>query len=272
VSEAISSLEAALGVRLLDRNAQGVEPTIYAESLLKRGQVVFDELRQGVKEIESLANPEVGEIRIACAEFLQADFVPSAIDLFAHRYPHVKFKVVPHDISSLENRELQHREVDIVLARIPRTFVHHDLNVEVLFEDPHCIVAGNSNPWTRRSDIALAELANEPWILPPSAMMHEAIRAEFESRGLQMNVSVNAASMLLRRQLLATGRYLSVLPLSLFQRESTKWRVKALKVDVQLETPPISLVTLKSRTLTPVVLRFVEHIKDVAKSIIPSAD
>src|SRR6266850_934948 len=55
VSEAIANLEAALGVRLLDRTPRGVEPTLYASALLKRGLVVFDELRQGIKEIEFLA-------------------------------------------------------------------------------------------------------------------------------------------------------------------------------------------------------------------------
>ena len=43
--EAIANLESALGVRLLDRSSRGIEPTIYATALLKRGHVVFDELR-----------------------------------------------------------------------------------------------------------------------------------------------------------------------------------------------------------------------------------
>src|SRR3954453_6756732 len=60
VSESVASLEAALGVRLLDRSPRGVEPTRYAHALLKRGHVVFDELMQGVRDIEFLANPRVG--------------------------------------------------------------------------------------------------------------------------------------------------------------------------------------------------------------------
>src|SRR5215470_13905441 len=42
VSEVIADLEHALGVRLLDRSAQGIEPTIYGDALLKRSVVVFD--------------------------------------------------------------------------------------------------------------------------------------------------------------------------------------------------------------------------------------
>src|SRR5262245_44489035 len=36
VSEVIADLESALGVKLFDRSAQGVEPTIYGDALLKR--------------------------------------------------------------------------------------------------------------------------------------------------------------------------------------------------------------------------------------------
>src|SRR5215831_8048729 len=72
VSQAIAAIEHTLGVRLLDRTSRGVEPTIYASALLRRGQAAFDELRTGVNEIESLADPGTGEVRIACGEALSA--------------------------------------------------------------------------------------------------------------------------------------------------------------------------------------------------------
>ncbi len=57
VSEVIADLEHALGVRLLDRSAQGIAPTIYGGALLKRSVVVFDELKQSIRDIEFLAAP-----------------------------------------------------------------------------------------------------------------------------------------------------------------------------------------------------------------------
>nr|AFD29749.1 CadR [Pseudomonas putida] len=273
VSEAIASLEGALGVRLLDRHAQGVESTIYADALLKRGQVIFDELMQGVNDIEFLANPEVGEIPIACAEFLSANFLPNAIGQFSQQYPHVVFSVVQQDTTTLENRELQERTVDLVLARTPRNFSDDDLNVEVLFEDPHYIVAGTSSPWAQRTNIALKDLADEPWIMPPSSIIEKFVKAEFEKRELNLNVSVNAASILLRNQLLSTGRYISVMPLSLLSGNSTQWSLKALDMeDVHMTPPPISLITLKRRMLSPVVERFVEHLRTLAKTMGPETN
>src|SRR5439155_13750804 len=66
VSEVIADLEHGLGVRLLDRSPKGVEPTTYGDALLKRTLVVFDELKQSIRDIEFLADPTTGEIRIAC--------------------------------------------------------------------------------------------------------------------------------------------------------------------------------------------------------------
>src|SRR6266550_8326105 len=64
VSAAIADLEHVIGVRLLDRGRQGVEPTEYGRALLDGGTAMFDDLRQAVKKIEFLANPKVGEVRV----------------------------------------------------------------------------------------------------------------------------------------------------------------------------------------------------------------
>ena len=61
VSKAIADLEHTVGVRLLDRSPQGVEPTAYGRALLGRSLVAFDELRQGIKDIEFLSDPTAGE-------------------------------------------------------------------------------------------------------------------------------------------------------------------------------------------------------------------
>jgi DNA-binding transcriptional LysR family regulator len=45
ISKAIADLEEALGVPLLDRSPQGIEPTNYGRALLKCRTAVFDDLR-----------------------------------------------------------------------------------------------------------------------------------------------------------------------------------------------------------------------------------
>ena len=62
VSYAISELEQVVGMPLLDRTSQGVTPTVYGRALLERSAIVFNELRCGISEIASLADPGAGEL------------------------------------------------------------------------------------------------------------------------------------------------------------------------------------------------------------------
>ena len=135
-------LEDALRVRLLDRSSRGIEPTIYAHALLKRGHVVFDELRQGIRDIEFLANPTAGEVRIVTQSLLAAGLLPAAIDRLSRRYPGIVVRVIEANPSTLEFRELRERKVDLALARIPNAFTADDLDIEILFDDPHRVVVG----------------------------------------------------------------------------------------------------------------------------------
>ena len=101
VSEAIANLEDALRVRLLDRSPHGVAPTIYADALLRRGHAVFDELRQGISEIEFLAGSTKGEVRVACPELLSAGLLPAAIDRLSRQYPKIVVRVSPLDTTDI---------------------------------------------------------------------------------------------------------------------------------------------------------------------------
>ena len=94
ISRSIAELEHALGVRLLDRHRQGIEPTEYGRALLDCGVAVFDELRQGVKNIEFLADPAAGEVRIGSTAFLAASFVSAVVDRLSRRYPRIVFHLV----------------------------------------------------------------------------------------------------------------------------------------------------------------------------------
>src|ERR1700744_3579804 len=57
VSEVVAALEHAIGVKRFDRSSRGVTATMYGKALLKRGLIAFDELKQGLRDIEFLADP-----------------------------------------------------------------------------------------------------------------------------------------------------------------------------------------------------------------------
>jgi DNA-binding transcriptional LysR family regulator len=265
VSESIASLEDALRVRLLDRSTRGVEPTLYARALLKRGHVIFDELRQGIRDLEFLANPKIGEVRVAAGDTLAAGLLPAAIDQLSRRHPRIVVRVVQANAEMPDFRELRERRVDVALARVPRSFAQDDLDIEILFDDPHRVVAGASSPWARRRKISLAELATEPWMFASNQVVRELIAEAFKARGLEIpQERVNASSILLRNYLLATGRFLTVLPASVLRYNAKEWALKALPVDLGVKVRSVAIVKLKNRTVSPVVDLFIEHVRAAA--------
>ena len=120
ISRSIGELEQALGVRLLDRHRQGIEPTEYGRALLDCGAAVFDDLRQGVKNIAFLADPSAGELRIGTTTFLAASFVSALVDRLSRRYPRMVFHLVTGYTETL-HRELAERNVDLLIIRGSRS-------------------------------------------------------------------------------------------------------------------------------------------------------
>src|SRR5262245_28335652 len=183
VSESIANLERALGVRLLDRSRQGIEPTVYAHALLKRGHVVFDELRQGMKDIEFLTDPTVGEVRLACAEMPAAGLLPAAIDRLSREYPRIVVRVVQStplaDMSGVEFHELRNRNVDLVLTAIYGKLSADDIEIEHLFDEPNHVVAGLTSPWVGRRKFDLKNLVDEAWIFPQNPVIARMIVEAF---------------------------------------------------------------------------------------------
>ena len=267
VSEAIANLEAALKVRLLDRTPRGIEPTIYATALLKREHAVFDELRQGIKEIEFLADPTRGEVRIAVPEILAAGFVPDVIDRLSQRYPHIYVHVIITDTSTLEFRELRERKVDLLLARMPETAVEDDIDLDIFFDDPHFVVAGSQSPWARLRKVTLPDLVDAPWVFPRGQVVRGIIAGTFRAYGLSVpRERVTSGTLHLQIHLLATGRFLTITSQSLLRYNARPWSLVALPIDLRVKPRPHAIVTLKNRTLSPVAELFIKELKTVAIS------
>src|SRR5437764_2394767 len=113
VSKTVSDLELTLGVRLFDRNSQGVELTLYGKALLNTGVHVFDEMRQGLKQLESLADPTTGELRVGAPEIIMAGLMPEIIERFSGRHPRIKVQAVLESTPAVQFRQLRDRNIDL---------------------------------------------------------------------------------------------------------------------------------------------------------------
>jgi DNA-binding transcriptional LysR family regulator len=270
VSELITGLETTIGVRLFDRNSLGVEPTIYGQALLKRGIAAFDELKQGLRDLEFLANPTVGEIRIGCPDSVAATILPTMIGSFCREFPGVALRFDQVPTPTLDVPNLHARKLDVVIAwlSIPQDQFGDDLNVEILFNDQMVVAAGSHSRWARRRKIDLAELMMEPWILSgPTSWNYIELAEACRTRGIGMpKIRLDTISNAVRVSLLATGPYIATFPSSSMRLYAERFSLTMLPADLPIPPWPVALVTLKNRTLSPVVERFLECTREVAKS------
>jgi DNA-binding transcriptional LysR family regulator len=268
VSKAIAELEHVIGVRLVDRSRQGVEPTEYGRALLDCGVAVFDDLRQGIKKIEFLADPTAGEVRIGCHPFIAPSFVTAAVDRVSQRYPRIVFHLLIAEVSALQH-ELSERNVDLLITRRWGPIADERLDFEFLFDESFVVVAGANNPWVRRRRIALAELVKDQWVLPPTESGFGAAAMEaFRSGGLDYpRTTVVALPQEVRISLLTTGHFLTIFPVSMLRFPTKRPELKILPVELPMAPVPNGIVTLKNRMLSPVARLFIEHARDLAKPL-----
>jgi DNA-binding transcriptional LysR family regulator len=258
ISKSIAEMERTLGVTLLERASTGVAPTAYARILLKRGGAIFDELRQGLREIESLADPASGEVRVGCTEPMTS-IVADVIRRLSRQFPRMVFHVSVNETTTLFH-ELRERELDLAVTRMMKDGTETDLKAQVLFHDPLAVVAGKRNPWLRRRNVELVDLLDEPWVLPTrDSFLARFIVEAFGMRGLDLPRSpVITASVQMRTSLLATGRFLTVLPSAMLGFAAFRGSLAALPIDLPETRRPVGIVTLRNRDVSSTAKLFID--------------
>jgi DNA-binding transcriptional LysR family regulator len=268
ISRSIADLEHAVGQRLLDRSRRGVELTKYGRALLNCGSAMFDDLRQGLKQLEFLADPTVGEIRIGGNEAFVAGLLATVYERLRRRYPKIAIHVTQIPVVSQQIRELRERNVDLIIGRIGQS-IEADIAAEVLFHDRTFVVANPENKWSRRRKIKLADLADDTWALsPPDTLIGSVIAEAFRASGIDpQRRSVATGSIHLQTALLASGPFLIVIPGSVLRFSKNLPPLKVLPVDLPVPAWPFGIMTLKNRPIGPAVQLFIECAREVAKPL-----
>src|SRR5215470_5115344 len=131
VSKAISDLEGILGLPLFDRHPHGVEPTHYGRALLNRGNAIFNDLRTSVSELQFLADPTTGELRIGSSEPIAAGLLCAILDELSRRHKSLAFHVTLGTARDLRDSELRKHNIDLMIGRLPSVDTTPDVQAEV---------------------------------------------------------------------------------------------------------------------------------------------
>jgi DNA-binding transcriptional LysR family regulator len=216
--------------------------------------------------------PTTGEVRIGCQPTIAATIIPPVIVDLSELYPKIDFHITLVTNPTFEFPELRNRSIDLMVTYLPAETPYNrlsdDVSVEILMDDRLYVVAGAQSRWVRRQKVDLAELIDEPWVLPPPGSWISSFVAEaFWARGLGMpRVKVASYSAGIA-QLLATGKFIGVTGGFGLRVLGKRLGIKALPIDLPVWPFPVATVMLKNRTVSPVVELFIKHVRTFMASV-----
>jgi DNA-binding transcriptional LysR family regulator len=268
VSRSIAELENAIGVRLLDRGQQGVEPTVHGRALLHCAAAVFDDLRQGVRNIEFLSDPTLGEVKLGCHEAVFAGLLSTLVGRLHRKYPGITIHMTHVWPLEQQYKELHDRRIDLCLGRLAQDVkIERDIETEVLYHDRILVATGTRTRWSTRRKLDLAELANEPWgLLPSDTFAGALVQQAFAAAGMSVRGAATGTPHLLL-SLLSKGPFLVTVPDSVLKFEANLPPLKILPIDVPVPPWPVGVMSLKKRGISPVGQLFLETAREVVKSL-----
>jgi DNA-binding transcriptional LysR family regulator len=221
------------------------------------------------RDIEFLADPTTGLVKVGCAESFMAGLLPAIVERLSRDYPKITVHADYAEHGTTEFRELRERRVDLVIGRISEPFAQIDLNVESLYEETYYVVVSARSAWARRRKLTLADLAGEPWLhMPPDSVISVLIAQAFQKQQLDVpQERVASLSMHLRCHLVANAGFVTIMPNSMLRFNADRWDLKALPIDLGIRSRNVAIVTLEHRALSPVVQLFIEHARLISKSM-----
>ena len=167
---------------------------------------------------------------------------------------------------SREFRMLRDRNVDLLLGAIVKPLAEEDLDIEVLYDDRPFIVSGTKNRWAGRRKVDLAELVDEPWVLPLESIFSSFLSEAFQSKGLAVpKMGVRSYSVYQRLSSLATDRFVASLPASVLRFNIDRFSLENITGGFCSPVLSVTIITLKKRTVSPVVRTFIDFVREVAR-------
>lgn len=266
LTKAVRRLEQDLGVQLFTRTARGVSPTEAGTAILRHARRMRASLAEAEREIEALRSGFAGEVRVGAGPAWQQRILPEALARFRAARPQARI-VVQAGMDDVLKAELRAGRLDLVLAALPRAGeLEPDLHHRPLSDDDYAVIAGVDHPLRRRGPLELADLLDQPWILPgPGTHMVQALAALFRARGLpEPRPVIETDAHRLRVAMLASGPYLSYN--TIFQlAELRPRRVAVLDVPAAVWRRSAGIVTRRADAPGPAAQALIDTIEAVAR-------
>jgi DNA-binding transcriptional LysR family regulator len=212
VSRALARLEHEVGTPLLHKTGRVLRPT-HAGSVFKTHvDAVLHRLDDGLAAVNELVDPRTGTVTVAFQLSLGTWLVPDLIGRFRQEFPHVSFRL-EQARDDAPSSDLTEGHVDLELtARRPKSLTVH---WERLLSQPLLLAVPSGHPLGHRSEVALAEAADEDFVmLRPAWDLRRTVEELCAGAGFAPRVAFEADDLPVVRGFVAAGLGVAVVPVA----------------------------------------------------------
>ncbi len=264
LSRQISMLEHELGVRLFDRHGRGMNTTGAGEKLRERASFLIRYLEETRADIQSSAQKVRGRVVVGMAATLAEVVAAELIEKFVARHPETSLRIVT-GLSGYIHDWLQRGDVDVAVLYSQQA--DDSLLVEKLFdEELHLVFKPGSLPG-KTGSISFAEVCKLPLVLPAQRHgLRALIEAHAMTKGLSLDVQVEADSFRVLTNLASRGTYATILPARSIRGETDAGLVEIRRITNPSPSRSMSLALPADRPITSAVRMFSDELKDAVRS------
>jgi DNA-binding transcriptional LysR family regulator len=164
LSRSIRILEEQLGVRLFDRHARDISPTLYGERVLILGSHLLKEAAHLERDLELHKELGTGEITIGAGPLTAELFLGIALGRFCAKYPRLHVRVIIDRIPRLLG-SLRSSEIDIMILDTRGIEDTSDLNMVTLPKYKGYFFCRAGHPLAAQSHVTLKDVLEFPQAL-----------------------------------------------------------------------------------------------------------
>jgi DNA-binding transcriptional LysR family regulator len=215
VSQAVATLEAELGVALIERERGGIRPTEAGLALIGHADGILARLDAAEQEVAAIAGLRGGRLRIASFPTAGATLMPLAVAEFSAVHPEVELSLAEGEPEEIGPR-LRAGEFDLVLLFEFRG-VNEKLAAKMrrtqLLEDPMYLALPRDHPLTAKPVVILEDLRDQSWIqtAASSPCARHVVRC-CHAAGFEPAVSFESDDYLTVQGLVAAGVGVALIP------------------------------------------------------------
>ena len=264
-SKLLGELEHALGVPLFERLPRGVQATRYGEVMIRRAGAALAELDAAHQEVMELQSGLSGRVAVGSVLTPSTGLLPEAIQRLKATHSRVQVAITV-DTSKVLIQRLRTGELDLVIGRILDADSAQELHFEPITDEPHSLIVRAGHPLLSRSDLQLADIQREAWILPPpGSILRDRLTALFLSAGLDQPIeTVETLALPVVTTLLSQSDRIAALPEELVQAHLDAGTLAVLPFELGLRMDVYGIVTRRQHQLSPGAEAALHVLREVA--------